>query len=348
MKKFAFCLLGLMVVIPLLVGNCTAAQEKTIKLMIYSWNVPKDPSTKALEQIAIDLKEATEGQVTADITFQSLGGPKDAYDVALKGLADIVYVSMPYTPGRFPFTDMLGLPIYFPDNTIAGKAHYELLKRGYLDKQFADVHVLSVGGCSPYIFYWGKKIDPAKTLHAFKGRKISASGGPWAGLVKALDAVPVGGLAAPDCYLALETGVVDAVLNLWAMVPVFKIHEISSHITNMSLCCFGNGIVINKKSYKKLPKKAKAVLDKNVEKYSLMQTAGFTNFNNVGKKIFLESGGTIHTLSETDTARMRERLKPIFDKWVDDMEARGLPGRNALDELYTILQDLGVKEPFAR
>ncbi len=30
------------------------------------------------------------------------------------------------------------------------------------------------------------------------------------------------------------------------------------------------------------------------------------------------------------------------------MEASGLPGKKALDELYAILQELGVKEPFVK
>jgi TRAP-type C4-dicarboxylate transport system substrate-binding protein len=200
MKRTIVWVFGLTIVFAL-TGLCWAEKGGSIKLQLYSWNVPADPSTKVLEQIAKDLEEGTKGQVASQITFQSLGGPNDAYDIAVGGLADIVYVSLPYTPGRFPFTDMLGLPINFPTNTIAGKANYELLKRGYLDKQFADVRVLSVGSCSPYIFYWAKSVKA--DLDAFKGKKISASGGPWSDVVKALGGIPVGGIAAPDCYMSL-------------------------------------------------------------------------------------------------------------------------------------------------
>jgi TRAP-type C4-dicarboxylate transport system substrate-binding protein len=132
------------------------------------------------------------------------------------------------------------------------------------------------------------------------------------------------------------------------MVPVFKLHEVCSDIIDTSMFCFGNGVFMNKKAYEKLPANAKAVLDSNVEKYSLMQTGGFTKMNEIGRKMFIEHGGRIHTLSQSDSATLRQRVKPIIAKWVNDTEARGLPAKKTLDALYNILKELGVEVPFEK
>ena len=119
-------------------------------------------------------------------------------------------------------------------------------------------------------------------------------------------------------------------------------------MTEMNLCGFTFVVAMNKDTYKKLPQEAKDVLDKNAEKYSLIMGNAHHGFNKVGMKIMADANRKINRLSAADEAAMNERLKPIFSKWVNDMEARGLPGKKALDELYVILQELGVKEPFVK
>lgn len=329
----------------LLLGACLIAEAKTIKIHIASWNVPKDPNTNVLETIAADLKEATAGQIVPDISFKALGKPEDYYDAVSSGLCDIAYVALAYTPGRFPFSEMLGLPINFPNNVITAQVHYQLWKKGYLDKQFADVHSIAVGSTSPYVFMWRK--EPVTTLAGFKGKKIRCPGGPWTAMTEAIGGVPVS-VGVAESYMAIERGTIDGILQTWPAIPVFKLHEVCHYVTDLSLCGFTMGIFMNKDSYKNLPKEAKDVLDKNAEKYSVMMGSGHQGFNEVGMKIFADSGGKIDQLSPADTAEMRKLIKPIFDKWVSDMEARGLPGRKALDEVYNILQELGVKEPFVK
>lgn len=345
MKRIiAYMLVFLLIAIPFFCSPLTAG-AKEIKLHIASWNVPKDPNTKALQAIAADLKEATGGQVTADISFKALGKPTEYYDAVAAGICDIAYVGLPYTPGRFPFSEILGLPIYLPTNVITTKAHYQLWKKGYLDKQFADVHPICVGSTSPYNFFWGK--NTVTTLAGFKGKKIRAPGGPWSALVEAIGGVPVS-VSVGEMYMAIDRGTIDGILQTWPAVPVFKLHEVCYSMTEMNLCGFTFVIAMNKDSYKRLPKKAQEVLDRNAEKYSLIMGNAHHGFNQVGMKIMAKAGRKVNILSAADKAEMKERIKPIFNKWASDIEGRGLPGRKALNDLYDILQGLGVKEPFIK
>ena len=345
MKKIVCCLLAVMLVASILAGACAPAPEKPIKLHIASWNVPADPTTKVLEAIAADLEVATGGMVTAEISFQALGKPADYYDALTGGLCDIAYIGLPYTAGRFPLSEGLALPIAYPDNVIRVKAAYAMWQKGYFDEQFADIKVFAIANTVDFLYFWPKK--PVTTLAEFKGKKISAPGIIQTDMIAAVGGVPIN-MPVTDIYSALETGVLDGCCQGWPAIPVFKFHEVAKFATEPSRSAFPCIIAINEDTYKKLPKEAKAVIDNNNEKYSMMQAEGFKNFDELGKKMLLDAGGKIDSLLPADIAEMDRLYKPLFDKWVSDTEAKGLPAEKFLDDLYSVLVELGMKEPFVR
>ncbi len=342
MKRILFvCVLISIFIAPAMAGF--AMGDKPIKLAIASWNVPKDPNSKVLQAIADDLLKVSEGEITAEISYKALGKPQDYYDAVNMGICDIAYVGLPYTPGRFPFSEMLGLPIRFPDNIITTKAHYMLWEKGYLDKQFSDVKPLCVGSTSPYNFLWGN--GAVTTLADFKGKKIRCPGGPWTAMTEALGGIPVS-VSAAESYMAVERGVIDGILQVWPAVPVFKLSEVCKDVTEMNLSGFGFAIVMNKSTYKKLPDNAKKMLEANKEKYSLMMGGAHHKFNQFGMNMMAKAGGVVTKLNAADSAEMNKRLKPLFTKWVKDMEKRKLPGKKALDDMYNFLIEQGVENPF--
>lgn len=343
MKRLALVFF-VVIAVSLVFGSSDSwAEAKKMRLAIASWNVQADPNSKVLKAIAEDIKKATGGMVTSDITFKALGKESTYYDAVANGICDIAYVALAYNRGAFPFSEMLGLPIYYPNNLITTKAHYALWKEGFLDKQFADVHTLAVGSMSPYNFFWSK--EPVTTIEGFKGKKIRSPGGPWNEVVEALGGVPVS-ITAGETFMAVERGTVDGVFWGWPAMPVFKLHEVVNSMTEINMLGFAFGIFMNKDTYKKLPDEAKAVLDNNVEKYSLMMGNAFNGFNKIGIDMFAKANRKIYKLSAADQAKMGKLVKPLFQKWTENMKARKLNGQEALDALHRILQDLGVKEPF--
>lgn len=343
MKQVKTKLFFLMVVAAVSFMFCVSVEAKPLKIHIASWNVPKDPNTKVLKAIAADLEKASNGTVKTELSFKALGKPQDYYDGVEMGICDMAYVGLPYTPGRFPFSEMLGLPIHFPNNQIAAKAHYELWKRGYLDKQFKGVKVICVGTTAPYNFLWSK--DEVDTLDGFKGKKIRCPGGPWTKMTEALGGIPVS-ISPAESYMAIERGTIDGILQTWPAVPVFKLNEVCKTVTEVNVSAFTFAIVMNQNTYDKLPQAAKDVLNQNAEKYSTQMGAVHHGFNQVGIKMMKKANAKI--LVPKDLEAINLRLKPLFENWVKDMEKKGLPGKKALDELYTILQEAGVKEPFIK
>lgn len=343
MKRCLYIAILVMGALAVLMAGAAPVLAKTVTLHIASWNVPKDPNTAVLKMIAADLEAVTKGQVKAQISYKSMGKPEDYYNAVASGVCDIAYIGIPYTPGKFPISEMFGLPIHFPDNVITATAYYRLWQKGYLDKEFADVVPICVGSTSPYNFFWGK--TSVDTLAKFKGKKIRCPGGPWTVLTKVLGGVPVS-VSAAESYMALQRRTIDGILQVWPAVPVFKLHEVSRYLTKLDLCGFPFLVAMNKGTWDKLPEAAKQMLKRNAEKYSLMMGKAHHGFNALGQKIYTKAGGTIVELPPAQVSEMRKMFKPLFTKWVAEMKARGLPGDKALAELHSILQSLGVKEPF--
>lgn len=345
MKRIVYCIMTVFLVVLMISSGSSWAAEKTIKFHIAHWNVPADPNTKVLKAIAADLEKATEGRVKSEISWKALGKPGDYYDALVNGLCDIALFGPTYSPGRFPFSEMFTLPIYYPSNIVIVKAYYALWKKGYFDKRFKDFIPFAVGNHGPFQFMWRDK--PILDLAGLKGKKVSAPYAILSEFVEAAGATPVG-MPVTEVYVALDTGVLDGAFQIWPAMPVFKMHEVVKYVTEISLGSGPYVIGINKSSYKKLPKEAKEVIDNNHERYSLMMAQAFQGFNDLGKKIFLGAGGKLDKFPPVETKKLNERSKPIFAKWVKETEARGLPAQDALDELYSVLKGLGVETPFAR
>jgi TRAP-type C4-dicarboxylate transport system substrate-binding protein len=131
-------------------------------------------------------------------------------------------------------------------------------------------------------------------------------------------------------------------------MPVFRMQEVVKFATDVSMSCGPYVLAVNKSTYKKLPEKVQKLLTDNTERYSLMMADAFQDFNDLGKKMFLEAGGKLSNFSAEETDQLNQVFKPIFGEWVENAKGRGLPAEKAVDELYKTLVELGVKKPFAR
>lgn len=316
-----------------------------MKLHLAHWNPPKDPNTKVLQLIAKDIQEASNGTITSEISWQAFGKPGDYYSALTSGLCDIACFGPTYSPGIFPITEMMTLPICYPKNRTTVLAYYKMWKKGYLDKEFKKFQVLAFGNNSSFLFMWGKK--PYTTLSEIKNKKVSGPYSIHTEMIEAAGATPVS-MPVTEVYSALDTGVIDGSFQIWPAMPIFRLHEVVKYATDISMSCGPYVIAVNKDVYNKFPDKVKQVLNKNIEKYSLMMADGFQHMTDIGLKMFLDNGGKLSHLSKEDKETFMKACRPIFDKWIKNAKKRGLPAEKALDDLYNILVDLGVEKPFVR
>lgn len=281
------------------------------------------------------VEERTNGQVKITPYFASALAPlPENYDAVRTGVADIGEVLIYSTPGRFPLTEILTLPALGADTCMsATKALMHLYKTVPECKaEYSGVKVLAVYTSPTVRFQTVNK--PVYKLEDAKGLKIIATGSAQVAAVKALGFVPVT-MTPGDVYLALEKGEVDGGLRPIEVLVSRKWGECLKYaIGNVD---FGHDMfatVFNEDSWNRLPPDAQKVIDE----VSGSWLAEF--FASRWDKFEAESVGICQTeygiefydLPPKELARWTEPVKSIQYEYAKSLDAKGLPGTEALEE----------------
>ncbi len=319
-----------------------AAPEAPMVLSFSSWGTDKEPAIPAWLQMDKDLQEATKGKVKLKIYHgETLGKAKEHYEIALKGIADMAYLNISFTPGRFPITDLVTFS-YASSAEAMTEGLMELMKKGYLNKEYANVKLLYVFTGGPCHLMWRKGTKPATSLVELKGMKIRIPGMAARDLITTAGATPVS-IPMPEVYTALERGVIDGVFSTAEVLDTFRLAHVSNEITKVNFLTFAFATLMNKNTWEKLPKEAKDVLERNRAKYALMASS---QHDRDDVKAIENNKPKIYNLPASDTKRLKEILAPSVKAYIEKYEAAGYPMKKAAKDYYMFMKQKYGEEPF--
>jgi TRAP-type C4-dicarboxylate transport system substrate-binding protein len=227
------------------------------------------------------------------------------------------------------------LPFLSPDTFPGAFALQDLYKKfPEISAEHKDVHVLFLWVTLPYEIHTVKK--PVRTIGDIKGMKLATQPGAVAAL-QGLGAVPVT-MPTPRIYQSVEKGVVDGSALAWGAYKAWKLYEVTKYHINPHMGGLPYWTVMNKNSWNSLPKGAqKVITDVTTEMMPQTLCAAVTKEGKKGIEMSLKRNHEIIDLSPGDLAKWRATSKPAWEKWIKDMEARGLPGRAVLDEAVRLV-----------
>ena len=152
-------------------------------------------------------------------------------------------------------------------------------------------------------------------------------------MVKTLGAIPVS-IPAPDTYTALERGTVDGTIFPWEAISSFKIAEVLKYHVASGLYVAPLFTLMNQKKYDSLPPDLRKVIDDLSGAWGAEFNGAVWDKNELeGIAAAKKAGATIYTVPQEERQRWAAKLKPIEEDWVKDKEAKGLPGRQLLNDL---------------
>lgn len=278
--------------------------------------------TPMLEQV----KKKSRGQLGYTMyAGAALGKGPEHYDIVAKGLSDLGYFTATWTPGRFPLTDVLSLAVSIDGKDLAteiGNAMYARL----LHREFSGIKMLELNGCIQS-FLWTKK--PIARLSEARGLKVRTPGGHQTHYIKALGAEPVF-MPLGDVYLAMETGTIDGIVTCPPLVLAYKLHEVAKYGTEATFGCVSEGVAMNLTSWNRLPNDQKPILEE-VCHNPFHVTGGLTRDDyQVIMKEIAQAGVKIITLPGPEAEVWYEKFRDVTRKWVADLEAKGLPAKQAV------------------
>ncbi|WP_119168427.1 TRAP transporter substrate-binding protein DctP [Algihabitans albus] len=185
-----------------------AAQAETFKMQTFLG--ANAATTKAFEQMAIDLKAATDGEVDIQVfPAGAVVGPRETMDAIESGLLDGQYTGPTFFAGKNPAMAVLGDTLSAYPDTATRDAWFTTGGGLELGRQLYAKHGLHMI-CQ---VYWPQEQIPStvpiESVADFQGIKIRAPGGLPSDLLTRAGASLVN-LAPGDAINALETGVLDA------------------------------------------------------------------------------------------------------------------------------------------
>jgi TRAP-type C4-dicarboxylate transport system substrate-binding protein len=325
--------IGLALMLACLPLGPAMAQTKPIELKFSSWvSTVHGHHTGVMVPWAKMIEEKSGGRLKITIFPGSiLGKPADHYDLVKDGIADLAFTTPGYTPGRFPLISVTELPLGLFKSSKGGSLAVMSIFDKHFKDEFKDVKVLWFWVHPPGHFHLAKK--QVKVLEDLNGLKIRAATPMLTTMVKTLGASPVS-ITAPDTYTALERGTIDGTIFPWEAISSFKLAEVLKHHVASGLYVAPLFTFMNQKKYDSLPPDLRKIIDEHSSSWGAEFNGKVWDQNElVGIEAIKKAGGVIYTLPAEERGRWLAKLRPIEDEWLKSMEAKGLPGRQVLNDL---------------
>lgn len=276
-----------------------------------------------------EIEKRTNGRVSISSFYGEMIVPvKNIYDGVVKGVVDIGFSTFTYTPGRFPLTEVMDLPLGLKDGLTATRlinAYY----RKFRPKEIDDVKVLYLHAHGPAMLHTKRPVNKVEDL---KGMKIRVAG-VASKIVTALGAVPVAtGTTMLETYDIVRKGVADATMSPFEALQNFKWAEFVKYSTVAYGSGYSTGMfaIMNKQRWNALPPDIQKIFAEVSEEWIEKQGRVWVEVEKQGMDFARKRGKKIITLSKEEDARWAAAVKPLLDEYVKAAKAKGLPGDEAL------------------
>ena len=267
------------------------------------------------------------------------GTPPQLVDRVKDGVDDLVVTLPGYTAGRFPIMEVFELPFMTNSAEAGASAAWDYLQK-YALQEFPGTKVLATWVHDEGYVHTTNK--PVKTLDDFKGLKLRAPTRQTNKLLAKLGATPVS-MPVPAVADAVSKGTIDGFVIPWEVIPAFKLQELVKYHTETdpsrpAMYSAGFVFAMNQARYDALPADLKKVIDNN-SGAALSKQIGkvWDESQAVGRKTATDRGNTFTRLSAAETDTWIKASAPLYDEWVADMDKRGAPGKQMLQDARDLL-----------
>jgi TRAP-type C4-dicarboxylate transport system substrate-binding protein len=336
MKRFAFLAVFAACAIP--------AQAQTV-LKVHSFSGPQAPDqARHLFPWAEKITKESGGKLKVEVyTNMQLGGkPADLPQQLDDGVVDAILIVPGFSPGRYPALEGTELP-FTNVGLSAGQspAVFEWATKWLMTNELKGSRMIASHTTDASIIH--SRTKPMKTLDDFKGMKFRVPGRFVGEAAKALGATPVG-IPLPGVYEALERGQVDGMFINWAIVPPYRLHEVTKYHLETPIYQSPIMTFMSQKSYDKLPADMKKLIDANSGiEYTKKIGLVWDELTVPAKKAITDRGNTLYRLDEKERQRWIAAIQPVYKIWIAEMDKRGLPGQKMFDDLLATTAKYGRK-----
>lgn len=303
-----------------------------VKWLVSLWGARRG-FTEGTEGLKEYLAAKTDGNFELDLQYGGvLSDPKENIDGLQLGAFEMATVCSFYHPDKTPATTGLNLAFLpLPSFEVQYKVYAEYMKHPAVQAEWAKWNATPLmSALMPNYEIMGKG-DAPMALADWEGKRLNASGG-HAELVGAIGAI-ASTVPAPDLYSSLERGAVDGIVYPYTYAfTAYRFHELSNWVTDhWNLGTVQCNIAANTDAYNSLPDQYKALLTEAIPAAYAYQIEKYAEIDKASEEEFAKRNLTRIPLTDEISAALKAAVAPSWQKWVDEANAKGLPGQELLD-----------------
>jgi TRAP-type C4-dicarboxylate transport system substrate-binding protein len=310
------------------------ASAETLK--VSSFLPPNHTFNRTIEAWGAELAEKSGGELTVEL-FPSaqLGPPPRQFDLVRAGAADAAVILHGATPGRFPMSELAGLPLSYPsagqESAITSRRLTELAP-DYLAEEHAGTRILWMAVTPPLKIHLAET-EPA-SVESLEGLRIRYAGQIWQQMLEALGAAPMP-VPPGETADAMSKGIVDGASFPYEATQSFDLAPVTSYSMEPGLASATFAVVMSEATYNGLSPELQKLVDATTGPDRAEAFGKLWDENEaIGRQYMTDGGVSIVTLPDAEVARLSESFAPIVEGAIAAVEADGKPAR-AFFEAYT-------------
>jgi len=334
----------------LLVGQPVSAQ--TIKMTAVAGHPVIFPWVKMADEFFIpelDKRLAAAGSKTKFEWIKAWGGTAvklGSESGAVKdGLAELAFVSTIFEAPKFPLQNVSYVAPFMTDDVAVMSKVIKAMqaKIPAMNDAWTKNNMIFLGGTGLDTYHLFTK-GPINKLEDLNGKKINAPG-PSANWVKGTGAVAVAGTL-QTYYNDIQTGVTEGALTFATGAFPAKLTEVAPYITKVNYgAMFAGALVMSKRVFDKLPEADKKIVLEVGAEYDARFAALLSNTAANLMQKMVEGGAKVRELSAEERKQWAMALPNVALPWAKDLDSKGLPGTQVLNEYIAQMKAAGVNFP---
>lgn len=285
------------------------------------------------EGLPMLVSKATDGNFKIKVHYsEALAPAKEHLDSLKIGAFEMGLFSASLAPGKMPLLTVFDLPFLpLADLNVQARvmlAYYKLPEAIKEAEAWNIRYVLP--GLLPAYEAMGKG-KPPHSITDMKGMRVRAIGGQGEAMRK-VGAVPTT-MVTSEVYGALERGIIDAAMFPFYATHTYKLYEVSTwYSTNLGLGVGASVVPVNLKAWNELPAQYRKLIDDSVAEAVSNGVKAFADMQAVAVNAFSQKKLTAVTFSTAELEQfVQQGGRPVWEAWVKEAEAKGLPGQKVLD-----------------
>ena len=336
---------SLLISLPFILA-ATFAGAAEYELKLHHFYVKEDvPQKQMLEPWAREVEKLTNNRVKISIIPRmGLGGrPKDLVKQASDGrITDLIWTVNTYTGKTFIRSEVFELPFIHTNDPVATNlAMREMfesdLKEDY-DKHNLEVMFLHVHQGHAFL----SKKDEIRKPEDLKGKRMRVPGRIHAWVASELGAMKVN-TTVRQIPQVLQRNAANTILITSNVIAPLKLEQ---HINSMTegheSTRFANAVLsvsMNKDRWNSLPPEIQSAFRKASDE-SFLRRIGqvWSDYEKPGIDRLIQYKKKHIVLTEAETKAFEDKLKPVTERWIKEVEKEGIDGRKLVNKARKLIK----------